>query len=214
MARGLSAVCLLVILVVVAYDVLVIQPFSNQVRIPSVRYFGQGDPLPLSNKPCVVLIVGALIQTPGNLHHLICWPGTISIYGYMCFYKHLHNLDRLHKADAWVDMSLLVRPFFFFSAGGKLANQHGITPIVWAWLSRPTENLPGFQTPPELLTWVRSKGNVALLYSEQACHTGRTSVLLYLLWSLVIGPGLFLVFVFRSFVLHAVSFSSLVGLLS
>ena len=72
MARGLSAVCLLVILVVVAYDVLVIQPFSNQVRIPSVRYFGQGDPLPLSNKPCVVLIVGALIQTPGNLHHLIC----------------------------------------------------------------------------------------------------------------------------------------------
>jgi len=50
----------------------------------------------------------------------------------------------------------------FFLVGGKLVNQHGITPIVWAWLSRPTKNLPGFRTPPELLTWVRSKGNVAL----------------------------------------------------
>ena len=79
MARGLSAVCLLVILVVVAYDVLVIQPFSNQVWVPGVRYFGQGDSL-LSNKPWVVLIVGALIQTPGNLHHLICWPGTLTFY--------------------------------------------------------------------------------------------------------------------------------------
>ena len=72
MARGLSAVCLLIILVVVAYDVLVIQPFSNQVWVPGVRYFGLGDSLPLSNKPWAVLIVGALIQTPGNLHHLIC----------------------------------------------------------------------------------------------------------------------------------------------
>jgi len=72
MARGLSAVCLLIILVVVAYDVLVIQPFSNQVWVPGVRYFGQGDSLLLSNKPWVVIIVGALIQTPGNLHHLIC----------------------------------------------------------------------------------------------------------------------------------------------
>ena len=85
MARGLSAVCLLIILVVVAYDVLVIQPFSNQVWVPGVRYFGQGDSL-LSNKPWVVLIVGALIQTPGNLHHLICWPGTISIYGSISVY--------------------------------------------------------------------------------------------------------------------------------
>jgi len=72
MAQGLSAVCLLVILVVVAYDVLVIQPFSNQAWLPSVRYIGQADFLPLSNKPWVVIIVGALIQTPGNLHHLIC----------------------------------------------------------------------------------------------------------------------------------------------
>ena len=41
---------------------------------------------------------------------------------------------------------------FFFSVGGKLVNQHGIIPIVWAWLNRPTKNLPGFRTPPELLT--------------------------------------------------------------
>jgi len=80
MARGLSAVCLLVVLVVVAYDVLVIQPFSNQVWIPSVRYFGQGDLPSLSDQPWLVLIVSALIQTPGNLHHLICWPGTLTFY--------------------------------------------------------------------------------------------------------------------------------------
>jgi len=51
---------------------------------------------------------------------------------------------------------------FFFLVGGKLVNQHGIAPIVWAWLSWPTKNLPVLWTPPELLTWVRSKGNVAL----------------------------------------------------
>ena len=34
--------------------------------------------------------------------------------------------------------------FFFFSAGGKLVIQHGIVPIVWAWLGQPTKNLPGF----------------------------------------------------------------------
>jgi len=34
--------------------------------------------------------------------------------------------------------------FFFFSVEGKLINQHRISPIVWAWLNRPTKNLSGF----------------------------------------------------------------------
>jgi len=52
--------------------------------------------------------------------------------------------------------------YIFFSVGGKLVFQHGIYPIVWAWLSRSTKNPLGLQTPPELLMEVRSKGNVAL----------------------------------------------------
>jgi len=49
-----------------------------------------------------------------------------------------------------------------------------------------------------------------LLYSEQVCHSGRTSILVLACYvHLVIGPWLFLVFVFGSFVLHAVSFSFL-----
>jgi len=72
MARGLSALCLLVIIVVVANYVLVIQPFSNQVWVPGARYFGQGDPFLLTNKPWLVSTVGTLIQMPRNLHHLIC----------------------------------------------------------------------------------------------------------------------------------------------
>ena len=56
--------CLLVIFVVAAYDVLVIQPFSDQEWTPTAQYIG-GDSLPslpLTNKPWAVTLVGVLIQ--------------------------------------------------------------------------------------------------------------------------------------------------------
>ena len=105
----------------------------------------------------------------------------------------------------WCFLSFL---FFFFLVGEKLVKQHEIAPIVWAWLSQPTKNLPGFQTHLSSLPGWGQKGMLPfLLYLEQVCCTGRTFVLLYLLWSF--GHWLFLVFVFRLFILHAVSFSSI-----
>ena len=54
--------CLLVVFVVVAYDVLVIQPFSDKTSVPTTRYTGTGDSLLLLTKPWSVLIVGVLVQ--------------------------------------------------------------------------------------------------------------------------------------------------------
>jgi len=64
--------CLLVILVVVAYDVLIIQPFNNRRSILAARYLNPDLWYGWSNKSWVVSTVGALIQMPGDLRHLIC----------------------------------------------------------------------------------------------------------------------------------------------
>jgi len=63
--------CLLVILVVVAYDVLVIRPFSDQDLVPTARYLGSRNYVDLTQTWNVV-VVSVLIQMPGNLHRLIC----------------------------------------------------------------------------------------------------------------------------------------------
>jgi len=69
--------CLLVIFVVVAYDALAVQHFSDwishqlhctglhEILIPTVNF------VPLTQK-WDVFIVNDLIQMPGNLYHLIC----------------------------------------------------------------------------------------------------------------------------------------------
>jgi len=54
--------CLLVIFVVVAYDVLVIQPFSRQNLVPGAQYLGTRDSLSLITQPWSVTTVGVLIQ--------------------------------------------------------------------------------------------------------------------------------------------------------
>jgi len=63
-ARGLSAMCLLVTFVVVAYDVLVIRPFSDQNLVPTARYLGMNgiDLIQTWN----VAVVSVLTQMPGN----------------------------------------------------------------------------------------------------------------------------------------------------
>jgi len=70
-ARGLSAMCLLIIFMVVAYDVLVIRPFSDQDLVPTARYYTESS-ISLTQMPWNVLVVSVLIQVPGNLHHLMC----------------------------------------------------------------------------------------------------------------------------------------------
>ena len=66
--RGLSALCLLVIFVAVAYDVLVVQPFNDQSSIPVARYLNPTfSDLPiLSMASWMVSIVGVVMQTHGN----------------------------------------------------------------------------------------------------------------------------------------------------
>jgi len=70
--RGLSAMCLLVIFMMVAYDVLVIRPFSDRGLVPTTRYLNAGNDISLTQVSWSVLVVSVLIQMPGNLHHLIC----------------------------------------------------------------------------------------------------------------------------------------------
>jgi len=92
------------------------------------------------------------------LFHLYCRPKNILYYS-----KDPNNDITIINFGMWVSY-LFPTPWFlhfFFLVEGKLVNQHGITPIVWAWLGQPTKNLPGFQIPPELLIWVRSKENIA-----------------------------------------------------
>jgi len=60
-ARGLSAMCLLVIFMVVAYDVLVIRPFSDQILVPTARYVGSAGSVPLTQIPWGVFLVSVLI---------------------------------------------------------------------------------------------------------------------------------------------------------
>ena len=74
MARALSAMCLLVIFVVVAYNVLVIRPFDQRTLVPTTQYL-RADPTEiffLTKWPWIVKVVGILIQMSGDLHHLIC----------------------------------------------------------------------------------------------------------------------------------------------
>jgi len=56
--------CLLVILMVVAYDVLVIRPFSDQNLVPVTQYFGANDMT--STQTWNVGVVSVLTQMPGN----------------------------------------------------------------------------------------------------------------------------------------------------
>jgi len=60
-ARGLSAMCLLVIFMVVAYDVLVIRPFSDQYLVPTARYVGPVYSMLLTQMPWSVYLVSVLI---------------------------------------------------------------------------------------------------------------------------------------------------------
>ena len=62
-ARGFSAMCLLVIFMVVAYDVLVIRPFSDQHLVPTARYVGLADSmfLSLTRIPWSVSLVSVFI---------------------------------------------------------------------------------------------------------------------------------------------------------
>ena len=56
--------CLLVIFMVIAYDVLVIRPFSDQSLIPTARYVGPVDSIPLfflTQLPWSVSLVSVLI---------------------------------------------------------------------------------------------------------------------------------------------------------
>jgi len=64
--------CLLAILVVVAYDVLVIQPFSDKTSVPTTRYRSTTKSFVVFDEPWSIYPVSVLFQTPGNLHHLIC----------------------------------------------------------------------------------------------------------------------------------------------
>jgi len=53
--------CLLVIFMVVAYDVLVIRPFSDQNLVPTTRYVGLADIVSLTQIPWSVYLVSVLI---------------------------------------------------------------------------------------------------------------------------------------------------------
>jgi len=53
--------CLLVIFMVVAYDVLVIRPFSDQILVPTARYVGSAGSVPLTQIPWGVFLVSVLI---------------------------------------------------------------------------------------------------------------------------------------------------------
>ena len=65
--------CLLVIFMVVAYDVLVIRPFSDQTSAPTARYYlDLPDSVVLTQISWHIFPVSVLIQMPGNLHRLIC----------------------------------------------------------------------------------------------------------------------------------------------
>jgi len=63
--------CLLVIFVVVAYDVLIKHLFNDQTSLLASRYLNP-DLWYGWNKSWVVLTVGAWIQMPDDLRHLIC----------------------------------------------------------------------------------------------------------------------------------------------
>jgi len=69
--RGLSALCLLVIFVAVAYDVLVARPFSDKSSISIARYRGRSFPYSesLSMISWMVSIVGVVMQMHDNLTH-------------------------------------------------------------------------------------------------------------------------------------------------
>ncbi|KAL9709460.1 hypothetical protein Ac2012v2_007195 [Leucoagaricus gongylophorus] len=66
--RGLSALCLLVIFVVVAYDVLVVRPISDQSSVLIARYRSLSFPYlqSLSRTPWMVSIVGVVMQMHDN----------------------------------------------------------------------------------------------------------------------------------------------------
>jgi len=65
--RGLSALCLLVIFVAVAFDVLVARPFSDKSSIPIARYRGLPfSYLQLNRAPWMVSIVGVVMQMHDN----------------------------------------------------------------------------------------------------------------------------------------------------
>ena len=72
--------------------------------------------------------------------------------------------------------TILTFSFFFFSVGGKLVIQHGIIPIVWAWLGRPTKKPLGLRTSSP--GWGQKGMLPFLLYSEQVYRTDRTKVLI------------------------------------
>jgi len=57
--------CLLVIFVVVAFDVLAIQPFSDKTLISTARYLSTGESLLVMDQPWFVYPVGVFIHTPG-----------------------------------------------------------------------------------------------------------------------------------------------------
>ena len=73
-ARGISAICLLVIFVVMACDVLVKRPLSDQDRVSVVRYRRitnfRGNYLSMSS--WMVSSVGVSLQIHGNWDHLTC----------------------------------------------------------------------------------------------------------------------------------------------
>ena len=66
--RGLSALCLLVIFVVVAYDVLVVRPINDQSSVLIARYRSLSFLYlqSLNRAPWMVSIVGVVMQTHGN----------------------------------------------------------------------------------------------------------------------------------------------------
>ena len=74
MAQALSAICLLVNFMVVAYEFLVIQPFGNRTFLPTTQYLRthEAEVLFLTDWPWTVKVVGVFIPTPDDLRHLIC----------------------------------------------------------------------------------------------------------------------------------------------
>ena len=116
-ARSISAICLLVIFVVVACDVLVIQPFSDQDWVPVVRYhrisqyeeyedFLEEDYL--SRSSWMVSSVGVFMQIHGNWDYLTCWSGFISsICTVIPQNSCEHDLGNSRRRWARLDMSCL-----------------------------------------------------------------------------------------------------------
>jgi len=49
--------CLLVIFVMVAYDALTVQYFSDRISVPTARYFEGANSVPLTQKPWDIPIV-------------------------------------------------------------------------------------------------------------------------------------------------------------